>query len=190
MGTTNRRAQQAKVKAYKRRAQQAKVKAYKRNQALWDHYNANGILLMVDFKRLTEGQYQAVLDTFDTYGLKSPPVYDSRREQYKRKARQLREGAAKLGQDYLTISQAAKILNIKPGRLIGIEGQLLRAGCTLPDIVMDETKLVLPHQESREYTEFAGRMNGICNPLYYPVGLQVVRYWEGPGENEVTYLLR
>lgn len=176
--------------ATNRRARQAKIKAYERNQALWDYYNANGILLLADFKRLTGSQYRFVLTTFDTYGLKSPPVYDSRREQYKRKARKLREGAAKLGQNYLTISQAAKILNIKPGRVISIEGQLLRADCTLPDIVMDETKITGPRQESREYTEFAGKVNGTCNPIYYPPGLQVLKYWEGPGENEITYLLR
>jgi len=178
MGTTN------------RGAEQAKEKALKRNQALWDHYNTHGILLLADFKRLTSGQYHSVLATFDTYGLKSPPVYDSRQEKYKRQAQRLWDGATELGKSYLTISQAAKILNTKPGRIIGIEGRLLRAGCTLPDIVMDKAKITLPYQENRDYTEIAGKINGTCNPFYYPEGLQVAKYWQGPGENEITYLLR
>jgi hypothetical protein len=146
-----------------RRAEQARLKAIGRNKALWDHYNTRGVLLLADFKRITGGQFRSVLSTFDTYGL---------------------------GQSYLTISQAAKILNTKPGRIIGIEGRLLRAGCTLPDIVMDKAKVELPYKESGDYTEVAGKVNGNCNPLYYPAGLQVARYWPGPGEREITYLLR
>jgi hypothetical protein len=178
------------VGASNRRAERGKIKAIERNRALWDHYNTHGVLLLADFKRLTQGQYRSVLATFDTYDLKSPPVYDSRQEKYKRKAKQLRDESDRLGQNHLTISQAAKILKIKPGKIIRVEGQLLRAGCKLPDIVMNETKLALPHQESRDYTEFPGKINGTCNPLYYPAGLQVSRYWPGPGENEITYLLR
>jgi hypothetical protein len=173
-----------------RRAEQARLKAIGRNKALWDHYNTRGVLLLADFKRITGGQFRSVLATFDTYGLESPPVYDSRQEKYERQAKRLRDGAAKLGQSYLTISQAAKILNTKPGRIIGIEGRLLRAGCTLPDIVMDKAKVELPYKESGDYTEVAGKVNGNCNPLYYPAGLQVARYWPGPGESEITYLLR
>lgn len=178
--------------ATNRRAEQARIKAFEHNQALWEYYNIHGILLLVDFKRLTGTgrQYRSVLDAFDTYGLKSPPIYDSRQEKYKRKAKRLRDEAARLGQDCLTIRQAAKILKTKPSRVIGIEGQILRAGCTLPDIIMDENKSELPLQESREYTEFAGKINGTCNPFYYPAGLQVAKYWRGPGENEITYLLR
>jgi hypothetical protein len=146
--------------------------------------------LLADFKRITGGQYQSVLSTFDTYGLKSPPVYDSRQEKCKRQAKRLRDEATRLGKSYLTISQAAKILNTKPARIIGIEGKLLRAGCTLPDIVMDKARAELSYPESRGYTESAGKVNGSCNPLYYPAGLQVAKYWQGPGENEITYLLR
>jgi hypothetical protein len=159
-----------------RRAEQARLKAIGRNKALWDHYNTRGVLLLADFKRITGGQFRSVLATFDTYGLKSPPVYDSRQEKYERQAKRLRDGAAELGQSYLTISQAAKILNTKPGRIIGLEGKLLRTGCELPDIVMDRAKAELSHRES------AGKINGDCNPLYYPAGLQVARYWPGPGE--------
>ena len=173
---------------YNRRSERGKLKALERNKALWDHYNAHDILLLSDFKRLTGGQYRAVMDTFNTYGLQPPPVYDSRSEKYKRMARRLGEGAAELGQDHLTISQAAKILNTKPSRVIGIEGRLLRAGCMLPDIIMDETRAMPISRE--EENEFALRFHGTCNPLYYPPGLQVLKYWPGPGESEITYLLR
>jgi hypothetical protein len=176
--------------ATNRRATKAKIRAFERNQALWDHYNTHGTLLLADFKRLTGGQYRSVLMTFDTYGLKSPPVWDSRQEKCKRKSKRLRDEAARLKQNYLTIPQAAKVLNTKTNRVIGIEGQLLRAGCELPDIVMEPTKKVLSYQESGECTEVAGKINGVCNPLYYPAGLQVAKYWRGPGENEITYLLR
>jgi hypothetical protein len=168
----------------------AKLKALKRNQALWDHYNTHGVLLLRDFERIVSGQYRSVLATFDTHGLQSPPVYDSREEKYRRKAKLLRDGATNLGQDYLTISQAAEILKTKPGRIIGIEMKLLQASCELPDIIADKDKPILPYQESRDYTEFAGKINGTCNPLYYPTGLQVAEYWPGPGENEITYLIR
>lgn len=173
-----------------RRAERTRIKALERNQALWDHYNTQGILLLADFKRITGGQFRSVLDTFDTYGLKSPPVYDSRQEKYKRQAKQLRDEAGRLGQGYLTISQAAKVLKTKASRIIGIEGRLLRVGCALPDIVMDKAKISLSYQEDRDYTEFAWKINGFCNPLHYPAGLQVAKYWPGPGENEITYLLR
>jgi hypothetical protein len=172
------------------RTTQAKRKALRRHKALWDQYKTKGILMLADVERLTGVKYQTVTDTFETYGLEVPPVYNSRKEKYKRQAKRLRDEAARLGQKSLTISQAAKVLNTKKGRIVGIEGRLLRAGCTLPDIVMDEGKPPVPYQESREYTEFAGRINGVCNPLYYPDGLPVAKYWPGPGKNEVTYLIR
>jgi hypothetical protein len=171
-------------------ARTAKIKAEIRLKALWDHYNNHKILYLTDFKRITGGQYQAVMDTFATYGLQSPPVYDSRQEKYKRKAKLLTDEAARLNQNYLTISQAARVLNTKASRVIGIEGRLLRAGCSLPEIVTGESKVTMKFQENRDFTEFSGKLNGTCNPLYYPPGLQVLKYWPGPGADEVTYLLR
>jgi len=172
------------------RARTGKLKAERRTKALWDHYDTYGVLYLADFKRITGGQYRAVMDTFETYGLQPPPVHDSRQEKYKRKAERLTDEAAKLGQDYLTISQVAKVLNTKASRVVGIEGRLLRAGCSLPEIVMDESKVNSNFQEKREFTELPGKINGTCNPLYYPTGFQVLKYWPGPGADEVTYLLR
>lgn len=173
------------------RAKREELKATGRNKALWDHYNTNGSLLLADFKRLTGGQFRQVMDTFDKHGLTPPPVYDSRGEKYKRRAKRLRDEAERLGQDHLTIKQAAKVLGVKPGKVVGIEGRLLRAGCSLPDIITEDAKIrAISYKESREYTEFSGRLCGTCNPFCYPTGLQVAKYWPGPGENQITYLLR
>lgn len=162
-------------------------RAEARVKVLWDFYNEKGILRLADFKRLTGGQYAAVMATFETYGLKSPPVYDSREEKYKRKAQLLTDEALRLGQDYLTIEQAAEVLGTKPARVIGIEGRLLRAGCSLPEIVMEEKSKDTPVSED---DNIFWRFHGICNPLYHPAGLPVLRWWEGPKPGEITYLLR
>jgi hypothetical protein len=165
-------------------------RAIERVAILWEFYEANGILYRADFERLTGGQYASVLSTFRTYGLTSPPVYDSRSELYKRKAKALRDEEQRLGQDFLTIRQAAKILNIKPSDVAAVEKRLLKARLELPKIVMDEGRGNAQFSESREFVAWGDRINGVCNPLYHPQGLQVLDWREGPGEGQITYLLR
>jgi hypothetical protein len=176
--------------AQKRIVAKLKNKAEKRAAALWEFYEANGILYRVDFERLTGAQYASVVETFRTYGLTSPPVYDSRSELYKRKAQSLRDEGQRLGQDFLTIRQAAKVLKVKPSEVVGIEKRLLKAGLELPAIVMDENQGDDQFSESRELVPWGDRINGVCNPLYHPQGLQVLDWREGPGEGQITYLLR
>lgn len=167
-----------------------RTKAERRAKALWDFYNENGVIYLADFKRLTGGQYTQVVGTFQIHGLEYPPVYDSREEVYKRKAQALWDEARQLGQDHLTVKQAAKPLNVRPHEVYGAETKLLKAGLSLPEIRMDEDRGYEQLAESRQISEWAGRLNGVCNPLYHPEGLQVLDCWEGPGENEITYLLR
>ena len=173
----------------KRISPRLKAKAEERHKALWKHYNEHGILTLADVKRITRGQYAAVGETLKTYDLDCPPVYDSQREKYKRKAKSLLDEAERLKQDHLTIAQAAKCLGIRPSEVIGLEKRLLKVGLSLPEIRMDESRGNNQYAESRKI-EWADRMNGVCNPLYHPQGLQVLDYWEGPGKGEVTYLLR
>lgn len=166
-------------------------KAEDRVKALWAHYNEYGILLLADFKRITGGQLRPIMDTFATYGLVAPPVYDSRLEKNRRKAKALTDEAARLGQDHLTISQVATVLRIKPSRVIGVESQLLKAGFSFPEIIADGKPVeTTGYRESREYTEVPGAINGSCNSMYYPAGLQVLYCFPGPGPDQITYHLR
>lgn len=165
-------------------------RAEQRAALLWDHYNEAGILYRADVERLTGIQFGGIYRTFETYGLNAPPVYDSRAEIYRRKAKRLQDEAHRLGQEHLTIGQVARLLEIKPSDVTGLERRLKSAGLNLPDIVPDPEKTDTPLVESREICEWSGRLNGVCNPLYHPRGLPVLDWWPGPGENEVTYLLR
>jgi hypothetical protein len=174
----------------KRISPRLKAKAEKRYKALWDYYNANGRIYLADVKRITQGQYAAVVEQMKTYGFDCPPVYDSQIEKYKRKARSLLNEVERLKQDFLTVDQAARCLGVRPSEVIGTEKRLLKAGLSLPEIRMDKERGNDQYAESRKVSEWADRMNGVCNPLYHPQGLQVLDYWEGPKEGEITYLLR
>lgn len=165
-----------------------KAKAIERNQALWDYYNKQGRLLLGDFKRITGGQYQTVTTTFESHDLKAPPVYDSRQEKYKRKAKLLRDEARRLDQGFLTIRQVAKVLKTKYSRVVAIEGQLLRAGCSLPDIITEGEMPIMQEPDNRQIANEFG--SSIHDTLHYPAGFQVMQWWIGPTEDEITYLLK
>jgi hypothetical protein len=162
-----------------------KQKAETRAANLWQHYNETGRLSLADFKRITGGSFDSVMKTFETYGLDAPPVYDSRKEKMRRKAMALADRAAELGQDFLTIGQAAKVLKTKPNRVIGIEARIIRYGFNIPDIVIGEKNSPGSESDTGAY----GRINGVINPLIYPQGLQVVPIWFNPTRDEIHYLV-
>lgn len=162
-------------------------RARQRADKLWAHYNEHGKLLLDDFRRITGGQFSHVSDTFERYGIEIPPVYNSRKEIYKRKASALWDAVEQLKTDCLTIRQAARALNVRPSDVTGIEMKLEAAGLNLPKIINDGQSDTLPMVET---SSAYGRPNGNCNPLYYPQGLQVLRTKPGPGPNQITYVLR
>lgn len=163
-------------------------KARKRAADLWDHYHQTGQLSLADFARITGGQYSHVKSTFKRYDLKIPPVYNSRQEIYKRKAKALWDAAKECGNEYLTIKEAAKALEVRPSDVVSTEMRLQKAGLDLPKIINDRQS---PNNLSVDRdSNKPGRSNGSCNPLYYPSGLQVLTTRPGPGPNQITYILR
>ena len=149
---------------------------------LWKHYDENGKLSLSDFKRITGTTYDNGIKTFETYGIEVPLVYNSRKEKARQKAIALKEKSIELKQDYLTITQAAKVLNEKASRVLGIEGRILRYGFDIQEIRVE--KKVNDSSESDD-----GKMNGTINPLNYPSGLQCVPIWFNPVLDEIHYLV-
>lgn len=148
---------------------------------------------MADFKRITGGSFDGVAKSLEQYGLQYPLVYDSRKEKVRVKVNMLVEKATELGQSFLTIEQAAQVLNTKPSRVIGIEGRMIRYGFEVPEIkVRIEIPDPIPMKQEKydnTYTEFPGKLNGTIDPLNYPVGLQVIPMYLNPIRNEIHYLV-
>jgi hypothetical protein len=152
-------------------------KAEKRAKILWHHYHERGKLLIADIKPLAGVPRDTLYDTFSRNNINAPPVWDSQIEKTRRKAIALNDKANELQQSFLTKKQAAKVLNVKPSQVTGVTIQIAKRGHKFPKII-DETKdIFVP-------------IHGRINPFYYPVGLQVLSWYEGPKENEITYLLR
>lgn len=62
----------------------------------------------------------------------------------------------------------------------GVLTQIMKHGYHAPEI-LDEGDVDTP---------VGFQMNGRVNPGYHPAGLQVSRWWEGPGVGKRTYLSR
>jgi hypothetical protein len=161
-----------------------RAKAENRARLLWEYYDKNGSLSLSEFKGITGGQYESVSKTFETYGIKTPPVWDSRKEKNRRKALVLNGEAERLKQDHLTMSQAAKVLKVKANRVIGIEGRILRYGFEIPEIRV-ENKIPSGGNDN----DGNGKMHGTINPLIYPSGLHCVPLYFNPVLNEIHYLV-
>ncbi len=166
--------------------------ARKRLEILWKYYNENGQLLLKDITRLTGISYDNLYKTFEAHNLKGPIVYDSREEKIKRKAERLNKEAARLGQNYLTLKQAAKVLGSKASDVLGVEIQMMKYDLSIPELRNEsDVQFYKYYNSNPEDNEIAHKINGTVNPLWHPTGLQVSTFWiNWPAQGQTTYLLR
>lgn len=174
----------------KRLSPKQRALAEKRAADLWAYYNEHGRLTLTDFKRITGGQFAGVSETLKTYGLTAPPVWDSREERYKRKAKALWGKAKELDRAYLSTNEAAQVLGLRPCEVSVMEAKLKGAGLELPVIVGKDQDMETYRGRLEKNMGDEGTRPPREAQSYYPRGLQVLRCWPGPEEGQITYLLK
>ncbi len=165
--------------------------AKNRAKLLWEHYDKHGKLSLKEFEKITKGQYYSVSQSFIHYDIIVPPVWNSSEQKAKNKAKLLNDKVKELGKESLTMKEAAKVLGIKKGQVVSAERRILRYGFKIPDIVDTERKIENnTHIESRDYTEFAGKINGHINPTWHPKGLPVLYWYVNKKTDDTHYMIR
>ncbi len=157
---------------------------------LWEHHEKHGRVTIADIKGLVDIPCDSLYKTFQCNKVEAPPIWDSQKEKMRRKVQALTDEAERLGQSGLTKDQAAQTLGIKPSRVSGVITQIVKRGFSAPDISNNPEALNKSDKLSQIVDEERFQMNGTVNPYWYPAGLQVLSYWDGPEPRDVTYLLR
>lgn len=161
-----------------------KIKA----KLLWQYYYSHGEKLLIeDVTKITAKYHLDLYKSFKRFKIKAPPVFNSNTEKVRRKAKILRDEANRLKQIVLTERQAAKVLGIKFNRLPDVLTQIEKKGFDYPEIVKEIKRI---GEDNVPYGHPFALIHGMINYRYYPSGLQYMQSWDGPKDNQTTYLLR
>lgn len=165
-----------------------KEKAQKRTAALWERYYQNdGHITCAEVTALTGKKVSNLYWTFQTHGVKGPPVWDTKAAIRERQIHALWCKFDEVDRDWLSVAEAAEVLG-KPQK--EIYSLRRRYSGHIPEIrnMTTRKRNNKKYEEDREaqFPSFQGKIDS----RYHPRGLLVMAHWPGPGDNETTYLLR
>lgn len=99
-----------------------KTLAEDRAALLWERYRENGgRITIAEIFALIGRSYSSIKATFQTQGVKGPPVWDEKEAIRKRQIDSLWAKSRQLGRDWLTVSEVIEATGIRPKQVSGME---------------------------------------------------------------------
>lgn len=164
-----------------------KDKAQHRAALLWEWYYENdGHITCAEVERLTGKRASNLYWTFQTHQVKAPPVWDTKAAIRQRHIKALWHKFDEIDREWLSVDEAAEALG-KPQK--DIYSLRRRYRDHIPEIRNMTTRRTNRTYEEKTEAQFPSFMGNIT-PRHHPAGLLVMAQWPGPGDNEITYLLR